>query len=128
MHAEPLSLFRDARGLVFEPVDAAELSAQRNVHVVLTAPGAVRGNHYHREKTEVLAVVGPALVRVREDGELVDVRVQDGEVYRFVFPPGMAHAVQNTGHAPNVQVAFTTAVHDPEDPDTYRDVLITPAA
>lgn len=63
---EDLELVRDERGSVFEPLGPKRISAQRNVHVVLTEPGAIRGNHYHREVTEVLAVVGPALVRVRD--------------------------------------------------------------
>jgi hypothetical protein len=63
---EILSAFKDARGSLFEPLDDATLARQRNVHVVITAPGAVRGNHFHTASTEVTAVVGPALVRLKE--------------------------------------------------------------
>jgi UDP-2-acetamido-2,6-beta-L-arabino-hexul-4-ose reductase len=38
--------FSDARGLVVEPLMPDLLSGQRNVHIVLTQPGCVRGNHY----------------------------------------------------------------------------------
>lgn len=109
---------------MFEPLAAGAFAEQRNVHVVLTEPGATRGNHRHLRGTEILTVTGPALVRTREDGEVVDTEVPAGEAYRFTIPPGVAHAVRNTGTAPIVLVSFNTEAHDPENPDVVRDVLI----
>ena len=123
-----VSAARDARGLVFEPLITAELAAQRNVHVVITEPGHVRGNHYHRVTTEILAVLGPALVRVRAEDGLRDFMVAAGEVRRFVFPPGTPHAIRHEGSQPGVLVSFTTRPHDPQNPDTCREVLIAPQA
>ncbi len=116
---------RDARGMVFEPLGAGELAAQRNVHVVVTRPGEVRGNHYHKEATEIFAVVGPALVRVRIDGAIRAFEVPDGEAQRFTIPPGVSHAIRHGGTAPAVLVSFSTRPHDPLDPDTHRDLLIS---
>jgi len=45
---QEIALHRDARGVVFEPLAAAALAACANVHVVVSRPGAVRGNHLHR--------------------------------------------------------------------------------
>jgi UDP-2-acetamido-2,6-beta-L-arabino-hexul-4-ose reductase len=123
-----VSTARDDRGMVFEPLNAAELPAQRNVHVVITEPGHIRGNHYHRLTTEILAVLGPALVRVRAEDDLKDFRVAAGEIRRFVIPPGMPHAIQHDGPQAGVLVSFTTRPHDPQDPDTYREVLLGPTA
>lgn len=114
----------DARGQVFEPLDALELGAQRNVHVVLTAPGHIRGNHFHHTGIEISAVVGPARVRYREGDQLTTLDVPDAEVWRFVFPPGVPHAFQNTGPAPMLIVSFNTVAHDPEHPDTMRDRIL----
>lgn len=114
----------DHRGMVFEPVSAAQLPQQRNVHVVLTEPGEVRGNHFHRLGTEVLVVMGPALVRVREEGELRDCEVPAESVQRFFLPPGTPHAIKNTGRSPILMVGFNTVEHDPQRPDTFREVLI----
>lgn len=121
-------LIRDARGTVFEPLAADALGAQRNVHVVLTEPGCVRGNHFHRCGTEVAVVAGPALVRLREEGVLRDVLVPPDEVWRLTIPPGVSHAFQNTGPAPLLLVCFNTEAHDPEHPDVVRDELIPPSA
>jgi UDP-2-acetamido-2,6-beta-L-arabino-hexul-4-ose reductase len=124
---EPLPAFRDPRGSVCEPLAPEALPCQRNVHLVLSVPGAIRGNHLHRHGTEVMVVHGPALVRYREGSRVVDHTVAEGDIVRFVFPPGVAHAVQNTGRVPQLIVSFNTAAHDPAAPDVVREVLISPS-
>jgi len=114
----------DARGCVWEPAAPAELAVQQNCHVVVTEPGGIRGNHFHKLGTEIATQRGPALVRFRDDRGIQDVVVTGGEVVRFVFPPNCAHAFQNTGSTPNLLVAFNTVPHDPVTPDVYREVLI----
>ncbi len=123
---EKISVYSDQRGMVFEPLHPAKLADQGNVHVVVSRPGAVRGNHVHRRGTETVVVVGPALVRYREDGVLRDVEIPAGEALRFVFPPGVAHAICGTGDGPGLLVAFNSLGHDPDRPDTDADVLIAP--
>jgi dTDP-4-dehydrorhamnose 3,5-epimerase-like enzyme len=121
---EPLAAFRDARGSLFEPLNDRELGLQRNVHVVLTEPGAVRGNHRHAHSTEITAVVGPCLVRLKEGDAVRDVHVPAGETWRFTIPPGVAHAYRNTGQAPMVLVSFNSSRHDPAAPDTIREIIL----
>lgn len=125
---EVLRAFRDARGCLFEPLDRDGLARQQNVHVVLSEPGAVRGNHVHGRSTEATTVLGPCLVRLREDGADRDVAVPDGEVWRFTIPPGVAHAYRNSGDRVMMMVSFNSAVHDPANPDTRAVVLIPPPA
>jgi dTDP-4-dehydrorhamnose 3,5-epimerase-like enzyme len=119
-----LKVHSDARGAVFEPLEPQLLAGWRNVHTVITEPGAVRGNHAHLRGTEISAVVGPALVRYREDATTHDAEVPGGEVWRFRFPPGVAHAFKNTGTRPFVLVSFNTEEHNPADPDVERVELI----
>lgn len=114
----------DPRGLVFEPLDAAGLAGQGNVHVVLTGPGHIRGNHFHTQGTEVTSVLGPAQVRYREDGEIHDHHIPAGEVWRFTFPPQVVHAFRNTGDTTQVIVSFNTVPHDPANPDVTREVIL----
>jgi UDP-2-acetamido-2,6-beta-L-arabino-hexul-4-ose reductase len=121
---DSLRVLADARGVVFEPLETEMIAAQRNAHVVISQPGAVRGNHFHLNGTEIIAVMGPALIRIREDGELRDIEVPDQKVYRFILPPRVPHAIKNTAARSNVLIAFNTSVHDPENPDTVQDILI----
>jgi dTDP-4-dehydrorhamnose 3,5-epimerase-like enzyme len=124
VRVERLRCASDARGDVFEPLDAAGLAPQRNVHVVLTGPHHIRGNHFHRLGTEVSTVVGPAHVRYRENERTTDLAIPAGEAWRFTFPPGVVHAFQNTGDAPLLIVSFNTVAHDPSHPDTVREVIL----
>jgi len=132
-----LKVHADARGAVFEPLEPELLAGWQNVHAVISEPGAVRGNHAHRRGTEISAVVGPTLVRYREsaaaagatggaasDGAVREVLVPAGEVWRFRFPPGVAHAFKNTGPGPVLLVSFNTMRHDPAAPDVERVELI----
>ncbi len=112
----------DGRGAVFEPLGPEALGGQRNVHVVITEPGAIRGNHRHRRGMETIVVYGPALVRLREGARITEREVTEGPAIRFTIPPGVSHAIKNTGDSPNLLVCFNTAVHDPQDTDT--DILI----
>ena len=121
---EEVVVHRDQRGAVFEPVEGHLLPEQSNVHVVLTEPGGVRGNHYHRRGTEVITACGPMLVRFREGEKVEDRVVEEGQVVRFRFPPGVPHAFRNTGEKMNILVAFNTDAHDRAAPDVVREVLI----
>jgi len=94
------------------------------VHAVISEPGAIRGNHRHLRGTEMTAVLGPALVRYACGERVEEVSVPAGEAWRFVFPPGTAHAFKNTGNKPFVLVSFNTEVHDPARPDAERVQLI----
>jgi len=121
---ESVKTHRDPRGSLFEPLDDAELAAQRNVHVVLSEPGEVRGNHVHETATETTTVVGPCLVRLREAEVIRDVEVPAGETWKFTIPPGVVHAYRNTGDAVMVLVSFSTHVHDPKGSDTRREQIL----
>lgn len=123
---EPMTYPTDHRGLVMEPIGPDALPLQQNVHLALTEPGHIRGNHYHKHGNEVVVVLGPALVRYREEpgGAIEDLNIPQGQAYRLRIPPGVAHAFQNPGPTPMVIIAFNTVIHDPEHPDVVRDVLI----
>jgi dTDP-4-dehydrorhamnose 3,5-epimerase-like enzyme len=121
---QPVKTHRDLRGIVFEPLNDAELAGQRNVHVVLTQPNEVRGNHVHRTAVETTSVVGPCLIRLKEDGTIRDLEVPAGETWRLTIPPGVVHAFRNTGDSMMVLVSFSTKLHDPTGTDTLREQIL----
>jgi dTDP-4-dehydrorhamnose 3,5-epimerase-like enzyme len=121
---EPVRSHRDSRGTVFEPLSDIELAGQKNVHVVLTHPNEVRGNHAHLTAVETTCVVGPCLVRLKEGTDIRDVVVPVGETWRFTIPPGVVHAYRNIGDAVMFLVSFSTNLHDPAGSDTRREIIL----
>ena len=115
----------DIRGFVFEPMANELLSAQKNCHVVISAPDAIRGNHYHLYGTETIAVVGPALLKFKEGNDIYDVEVPSKQVYKFVIPPKVAHAIKNTGKKDHLLIAFNTVAHRSNNPDVISKILMS---
>jgi UDP-2-acetamido-2,6-beta-L-arabino-hexul-4-ose reductase len=109
---------------VFEPIEQESISAQQNCHIVISKPGIIRGNHYHFYGTETIAVAGPALLRFKEGTEVNDFEVHSEQVYQFVIPPKVSHAIKNLGGKDNILIAFNTVPHDPKKPDVITDTLM----
>lgn len=109
--------FSDSRGVVFEPLDGTKLGAYKNVHVVTTNPGLVRGNHFHLKGTEVVTLHGAFLVRFIIDGQVDEFEMDAGDIVQITIPPRVAHAFKNIGTTPNLLVAFNTELHDHDNPD-----------
>jgi UDP-2-acetamido-2,6-beta-L-arabino-hexul-4-ose reductase len=129
VNIERLVVHADARGAVYEPLLPEQLPGQQNVHVVVTEPGQVRGNHYHTAGTELLTVLGPALVKWRDvsaanESPANAQHIASGEAYRFTIPAGVAHAILATGPEPMLIVAFNSELFDRERPDAVRHVVI----
>ena len=121
---ESVKTHHDPRGSLFEPLNAVELAEQQNVHVVLTQPDGVRGNHVHLKAIEMTTVHGPCLVRLKEADGVRVVEVPAGETWRFTIPPGVAHAYRNTGNTVMVLVSFSTRLHDRAGTDTLREQIL----
>jgi mannose-6-phosphate isomerase-like protein (cupin superfamily) len=68
-------------------------------------------------------ITGPAEVRLKEDGQLRDIRVPEGEVWRFTIPPGVTHAYRNPGPGTIFMIGFNSELHDPGKPDAERDEI-----
>ena len=97
---------------------------QKNIHVVISKPDVIRGNHYHLYGTETIVVVGAALLRFKEGDDIYDFEIPPKQVYKFVIPPKVAHAIKNTGEKDNILVAFNTVAHNSKKPDVISEILM----
>lgn len=100
----------------------------REMHAATIVPGAVRGNHYHRDTRELLLVIyadrwslhwaeGP-------DGEARSEAFSGAGAVMVEISPAMPHAVRNDGAAALYIIALTNAPHDPQNPDLHRTPLV----
>jgi len=118
-------LLADRRGWLAELLPSGFPGAGLS-HLVSVEPGAVRGNHAHPAKAEVIVLFGGrALLRTRCAGEASYAEVAAGEVgadggglWRFVVPAGCAHAVKNVG--PRTMFLLSYTDRPSSDGDTVR--------
>ena len=111
----------DARGLSFTaPTEALDfVGRSADVHLASTAPGAIRGNHYHLRRREAIVLLpGTAWSLHWDEGEGASAqhRQFDGSKCVLVLvSPGASHAVRNDGEAPLWLVACSSEPYDPTE-------------
>jgi len=131
---EPLSAERledrdDGRGAAFYlPHDALEwLGGIAEVHLVTARPGAVRGNHVHRRRRELILVrsEGPWELAWRPPGGELALRTfHEAGAVLLAVEPGTPHAIRNLGQTELTIASCSSGRWDPDHPDTERVVLL----
>lgn len=99
----------------------------RDSHVMTIAPGAVRGDHYHRDKREIFIVSSTDAWSLHwYDVDVGAARRRDfmgTSVVFVVVPPLVPHAIRNHGRHDLQVVAIANAPYDPAAPDAHRWVV-----
>jgi oxalate decarboxylase/phosphoglucose isomerase-like protein (cupin superfamily) len=109
----------DLRGFSFTmPPDAFSFVGHiADMHLASTAPGAVRGNHYHSYKREaILLFPGTAWSLHWDEGEGTAAQHRSfsgGSAVLVLVSPGSSHAVRNDGGSPLWLVACSSEAYDP---------------
>lgn len=121
----PVSLPRheDERGSLFEAVKSLHGG---QCFISTTKPGITRGNHYHRRKIErFLVLSGEATIRVRKlfSPQAVDFPVTGAKPQYVDMPALHTHNITNTGTGELVTLFWSNEIFDPEQPDTYREIV-----
>jgi dTDP-4-dehydrorhamnose 3,5-epimerase-like enzyme len=119
----------DGRGESYRlPPEALDfLGGVAEMHVATIEPGAVRGNHSHRARREIilLSFTGRCKLAWRpEGGETRTREFRDPGAVLLSVESGTAHAIQNTGDQPVRLISCSNGEFDPEKPDTIRQALL----
>lgn len=102
-----------------------------DMHIAMIEPGAVRGNHYHAARQEVLVIMATDRWSLHwDEGAGTPAQRQDfigpGAVLVTV-PTGVSHAIRNDGAVPMQIVGLTDGPYDVTRPDAYpRTVMSVP--
>ena len=120
----------DARGSFTEFLRTPD---RGQISVNVSKPGITKGNHWHMSKWEKFLVVsGTAKIKLRKVGAdqegnpyPVDEYVVTGADMRVVeMIPGYTHSITNLSDAEDlVTVMWANEPFDPENPDTYYDLV-----
>jgi oxalate decarboxylase/phosphoglucose isomerase-like protein (cupin superfamily) len=111
----------DVRGFSFTaPPEAFDfLGHIADMHLASTLPGAVRGNHYHSRRREVIVILpGPAWSLYWDEGEGTAARHRSfagSSAVLVLVSPGSSHAVRNDGAGPLWLVASSSEPYDPTE-------------
>jgi len=120
----------DHRGSSFTvPVPSLDfLGSVRDMHMADICPGAVRGNHFHEHRREVLCI------RYADQWSLHWDSGADTEIQTKTFngsglvvveiEPNVSHAVRNDGLSTIQVVGFSNASFDPNCPDSHPRPLV----
>ncbi len=111
--------YQDERGTFYEIIKTLD-SGQFSLST--TAPGVLRGNHYHHTKNEKFLVVkGEALIEFRHivTNEKVSYKVSDKKMEVVEMIPGYTHNIKNIGEEEMVLFLWANENFDNDNPDTY---------
>ena len=110
---------QDERGTFYEILKTLD-SGQFSLST--TAPGIMRGNHYHHTKNEKFLVVkGEAVIEFRHivTNEIISYKVSDKKMEVVEMIPGYTHNIKNTGDEEMVLFLWANESFDQDNPDTY---------
>jgi UDP-2-acetamido-2,6-beta-L-arabino-hexul-4-ose reductase len=128
VEVKELSLYRDERGWLTEILSANKDSKRiEQVHFAVSKPGAVRGNHYHKRRTEWLCVTygtGRILLEDAGGNEREELVVTGGSPVLVKIPPGIVHAIENCADVAMHLLVMVDEKPDTADSDTFKRVLI----
>jgi dTDP-4-dehydrorhamnose 3,5-epimerase-like enzyme len=111
----------DARGFSFSPPQEALdfLGRIADMHLASTAPGAVRGNHYHKRKQEAIVFLpGAAWSFHWDEGEGTPTQHRNfggSSAVLVLVSSGSSHAVRNDGSTPLWLVACSSEAYEPSE-------------
>jgi len=112
---------RDSRGTFYEIIKTPN-SGQFSLST--TAPGIVRGGHYHHTKNEKFLVVkGKAVIEFRHiiTNEKIRYEVSDEKMQIVEMIPGYTHNIKNIGNEEMILFLWANENFDPQNPDTYYE-------
>lgn len=110
---------QDNRGTFYEILKTLD-SGQFSLST--TAPGILRGNHYHHSKNEKFLVIrGEALIEFRHivTDEIISYKVSDKKMEVVEMIPGYTHNIKNTGSEEMLLFLWANETFDQNNPDTY---------
>lgn len=106
------------------------LARMEDAHLATIVPGAIRGNHYHLHRDELIFVMARDRWACHwDEGENTDrhTRRFDAGCVAVEVTRGWSHAIENEGTVDLVLLSLTTPAYDPNEPDAHRRVVSPPA-
>ena len=123
-----LSLLRDKRGWLTEIIATNGDSEKiEQIHFAVSKPGAVRGNHYHKSRTEWLCVTsgtGRIILEDTSTNERKELIVTGDSPVLVKISPGIVHAIENSADSLMHLLVVVDEKPDSANSDTFKKILM----
>lgn len=122
-----LNEYIDNRGNLVENTQIEVMDNSRHFFVSKSAPGVIRGNHYHKYKQEYFFVIQGRCEIIEEDlktKKQESLIVSDEDHTLVEIAPNKAHAMINLGKNELILLALVNEPLDHKNPDTYPYKII----
>ena len=114
---------RDKRGWLAEIFRNDLVGEFKQVYVSTLKQGMVRGNHYHKEKTEWFCVImgkGKLTLWRDDDVEVIVMSDKDKSLKLIEVLPFVKHKIENVGKKKMILLSCSSTLYDRDEPDTYE--------
>ena len=123
MKTVKLRQFTDDRGSLVENTLASIMDSSKHFFISKSKPGVIRGNHYHKHKSEWFYIIQGTCKMIVKDmntGTLDEKIIKDTDNFIVYVLPDQVHAFENVGKNEMILIALVNEVLDHDNPDTYR--------
>ena len=129
IQVKEIEFYQDDRGWCIRPISDDDIKDGiiSDIHMVSMKPGAIRGNHYHVNKTENILIIGSTcrvLVVDNNTKEREEKILENNEKDLFVIPPGVTHAIENIGNDASYLFCFSRVKDGLKDSDVVNNKII----
>lgn len=127
MILKPLRKHSDSRGDLVENTIPEIMKNSKHFFISKSAPGVIRGNHYHENKSEWFVIIQGSCQIIVEDVQTKqrdEKTISSEDNVAIYMEPGKAHAFKNVGENEMILCAFINEVFDPKKPDTHSYKLL----
>lgn len=129
VQVKEIEFYEDDRGWCIRPISDDDIKDGiiSDIHMVSMKPGAIRGNHYHVNKTEHILIIGSTcrvLVVDNNTKEREEKILENNENDLFVIPPGVTHAIENIGNDASYLFCFSHVKDGLKDSDVVNNKII----
>jgi len=124
-----LEIHSDHRGWLAEILRKEHLKRKEfgQIYVTTSNPNMIKGNHYHKRKTEWFCVIkGKAKLAIRKlnNKKIHEILMEDDNLVVVKIPPNVVHGIKNIGKDMMYLLSYVDEPYNPEDSDTFVEKII----
>lgn len=121
-----LNIKSDQRGWLVEVLSSSDVNNRPFglIHVTTAKPGFIKGEHYHKRKTEWFCVIkgeGKLMLRDLDTQKTREIMLGEDSMSIVEIPPYIFHSIKNIGNEDLYLLAYVSESFDPKDPDTFKE-------